>query len=729
MLKEEQLSRIERIRAFYMDEPVFKHHYGYTRVLRQKLNFMRAYINCIGTESIGPAVTDRNRKLLASRPYTARLRRAYAEAAILKNMEPKIGEDELIVGRPDYTPLTEEEKKEYRELELAMRGAPNTTMLTLGHMSIDYPKLLRVGVNGLVKEIKALMEALDLNVPENLSKYEFYEGSLMELEALLDLQRRYAEKAAEMAKTATGKRKEELERLHGILLHVPAEPARDFYEALQAVHFYNFNLWELYYFGRVDQYLYPYYEADVKAGRLTYDDAVELFACFLLLPEAYILPNVALDSMIGGTDANGNPVENDVTFIALDAAEIVHAGNGKIALAISKKSSERLLRRAIQVNATGATQPALYNDDVIVEGFMRMGIAPEDAHYYANTGCVEMTPIGKSGLYPCAPYHNMARIFNDVLRENQDAESCDVLLSALAKELRKEIFEENLTINRRQMERARNGGEPLRVSCLVDDCIKRGKAIDEGGAVYNHIEPTFVGISNVVDSFATLQTLVYDQKRMTISELIDVIDKNYEGNEALRQYIINRIPHYGTDEPMPDSFAKKVTSIIVYACKGITTYRHSTLVPGTFTYVENGTLGRVTGATLDGRLAGLPLAASSAATAGMETKGPTAALLSATCWDHTPFMGGIVINMKFTPGQMSGENEDNILAIIRTFLERGGMELQFNCVSNQTLLDARERPEQYKDLLVRVSGFSAYFTKLPPDIQQEVIDRNEQSFG
>lgn len=727
-MKKEQLDRIERIRSFYMNGPVFQYHYGYWRVLRQKLSFMRAYINCIGTESIGAAVTDRNRTLLASRPYTARLRLAYAEAAILKNMEPQIGDDELIVGRPDYSPLTEEEKTEYRQLEIAMRGAPNTTRLTLGHMSLDYPKLLRVGVNGLIAEIKTRQTALDLNVPENLSKYEFYEGALWELEALLDLQRRYAEKAAAMAEKAKGKRKAELERMHEALLRVPAEPPRTFYEALQSIHFYNFNLWELYYFGRVDQYLYPFYQADVENGTLTYDEAVEMFACFLLMPESYIMPNVALDSMIGGCDAKGNPIENELTFLALDAAEIAHAGNGKIALAISKKSSDKLLRRAIQVNATGATQPALYNDDCIQAGMIRMGIAPEDACYYANTGCVEMTPIGKSGLYPCAPYHNMAQIFLDTMRENPDAENCDVLIAAYKEKLRHEVFIENLTINRRQMERARNGGEPLRVSCLVDDCIKRGMAVDEGGAVYNQIQPTFVGISNVVDSLATIQTLVFDQKKMTIPDLLNVIDTNYEGNEPLRQYILNRVPHYGTNEEMPNSFAKKITSLVVEVCQGITTYRHSILAPGTFTYLENGTLGRVTQATPDGRLAGTPLAASSAATAGRETKGPTAALLSATCWDHSPFTGGIVVNVKFTPGQMSGENEDNVLAYIRTFLERGGMEMQINCVSNQTLLDAREHPENYRDLLVRVSGFSAYFTKLSPDIQQEVIDRNEQSF-
>lgn len=728
MLNNEQMARVCRIKEFYMEEPVFKHHVGYIRVMRQRLNFMRAYVNSIGTEWIGAAVTPYNKALLESRPYTARLRLAYAEAAILNNMEPMIHDDELLVGRPDYTPLTEEETAEYKQLELAMRGAPNTTYLTLGHMSLDYPKLLRVGINGLIAEVKTRMNVLDLNIPDNLSKYEFYEGCLMELESEITLQKKYAAKLKEKADGATGERKKHFEKLYEIVSRVPAEPARTFHEALQAIHFFSFTLWELYYFGRIDQYLYPYYKADLEAGRITPDEALELMCCFLLMPDAYIMPNVAYDSMVGGKDRQGNPVENDITFMALDAAEIVKSGTGKVALAFGKDNSDKLLRRAIQVNATGASQPAIYNDDLITEGLMRVGVAPEDARYYCNTGCTEITPIGCSGVYPCAPYHNIANALLEAMRENLDATSTKPIVASFEKILHREVKEQQLHINRRQMERSRNGGEPLRVSCLVDNCLANGKAIDEGGAKYNYIEPTFVGVSNVVDSLMAIETLVFTEKKLSMREFLDVVDHNYENKEDLRQYILNRIPHYGVNDKNVDKYAAQVSDAIVSACKGITTYRNSILVPGTFTYIENATMGRVTQATPDGRKQGTPLAASSSATAGREIKGPTAAILSATSWDHTPFMGGIVVNLKFAPNQMSGENEDNVLTLVRTFIERKGMEVQINCISNETLLDAQKNPENYKDLLVRVSGFSAYFTHLPKDVQQEVIDRNEQSF-
>ncbi|MGN1052167.1 MAG: pyruvate formate lyase family protein, partial [Candidatus Scatosoma sp.] len=559
MLNNDQLSRIRRIKDFYMEEPVFKHHVGYTRVMRQRLNFMRAYVNGIGTEQIGPAVTPYNKNLLEKRPYTARLRLAYAEAAILNNMEPMIHDDELIVGRPDYTPLTEEETEEYKELETAMRGAPNTTYLTLGHMSLDYPKLLRVGINGLIAEVKARKDALDLNVPDNLSKYEFYEGCLTELESELTLQKRYAAKLKEKAEAATGAKKEHFKKLCEIVSRVPAQPARTFREALQAVHFFSFTLWELYYFGRIDQYLYPYYKADLEAGRITPDEALELMCCFLLMPDSYIMPNAAYDSMVGGKDKQGNVVENDITFMALDAAEIVKSGTGKVALAFGKDNSDKLLRRAIQVNATGASQPAIYNDDLITEGLIKMGVAPEDARYYCNTGCTEITPIGCSGIYPCAPYHNIANALLAAMRENLDATSTKPVLESFEKILHKEVQEQQLHINRRQMERSRNGGEPLRVSCLVDNCLSNGKAIDEGGAKYNHVMPTFVGVSNVVDSLMVIETLVFKEKKLTMRELLDVVDGNFENREDLRQYILNRIPHYGVNDKNVDKYAAMVS--------------------------------------------------------------------------------------------------------------------------------------------------------------------------
>lgn len=711
MLNDYQVKRFERLREFYRHQPCFTEFLTYTRVRKQKLDYMRAYINCDYTKA-----------------YTSRLRRAYAEAAVLDGIDPVINPDELIVGLPNHTPLTPEQQEEYDELEKCMKGVFDTTPLTIGHMALDYPKLLRMGVNGLLLECKTRLNALNLNLPQNLSKAEFYEGCIAELEALVRLQYRYRDKALLLAEKAEGKRKEELLQIADIMSRVPAEPARTFWEALESIHFYNVHLWELYYFGRVDQYLLPFYQKDVAEGRLTYDDAVELYACFMLMPEGYIMPNVALDAMIGGCDPCGNPVENDVTNIALDAIRYARSANGKVALCVTPHTSDAILRKAIQLNAEGLTQPALFNDEVVTRGLMQAGLAPEDARNYCNTGCVEVTPIGKSGIFVVAPYHNTLQMFMDALRMKPYAKNLDELFKRFEEIVRKAVFDENLAINRRQMERSRNGCEPMRAACLVSDCLVRGQAIDEGGAEYNLIEPNFLGMANTIDSFVAVEHLVFRDKEYTIEQLLEIVDKDFDGEEPLRQYILNRIPHYGMADSFADAIAVRLSELFVRVCDNIFTYRGSTLVPGAFSYLEHATYGRITQATPDGRRAGYTLASGTSPTQGRETNGPTAAMLSSTSWNHQDFVGGIAVNMKFTPGQMSGDNEDKMLDFIKTFMKRGGFQLQLNSVSRKTLLAAREHPDQYSDLLVRVGGFSAYFVKLCPEIQQEIIDRTEHEF-
>ncbi len=709
--EEEILARTEKLRYTYHQTDVFKKWLGYKRVRRQKLSFMRSYVEN------------------ARNAYTARLRRAYAEADILLHMRPIINDGELISGLPDNGPLTPEEAEEYAELEKRMSGAPDTGGLTIGHMALDYEKLLRVGVEGLLKEVRERRGALDLNVPENLPKDEFYEGCEAELSALCDLAERYSAYAAELAeKEEDPKRAEELRTMSENFKVVPRYPAQTFHQALQSIHFYNFTLWELYYFGRVDRYLYPFYKKDLEAGRITYEKAVELYACFMLLPEAYLLPNVACDAMLGGRTREGVLVENDVTYIALDAIRFAHSANGKVTLAISKDTSEKLLRRAIRTNAAGLTQPALFNDDLIIDSFVAHGVRLEDARDYCNTGCAEVTPCGMSGCYVVAPYHNLMEYFLDTMKTSPAGESEGSFWKRLEEKIHHEVFTANLVLNRRQMERSRVGCECMRSSCLVHDCLETGRGIDEGGARYNFTEPNFLGFGSVIDSLRVLRELVFSGE-YTMEELLGILAVDFNGYEPLRQRILNKIPHFGTNEESTDKIAADFSQMLVRACDGISNYRGvSPLIPGVFSYVEHSKFGAKTGASPDGRHAGYPLSSGSSPVQGREKKGPTAALLSNTAWDHKSFLGGVAINVKFSAGQMSGENEDRMVDYIRVFLSRGGYQLQFNCVDTKTLLAAQEHPEQYADLLVRVGGFSAYFCKLPRLMQQEIIDRDAHAF-
>ncbi|MBQ8836194.1 MAG: hypothetical protein IJ002_01635 [Clostridia bacterium] len=707
-MKQSAIDRINSLRAFYKTTPIFTENIFYNRQRRQRLNFMRAL--------------SKNGNL-----YSYRLRRAHADAYLLDNMEPVINDGELIVGLPDLSPLTEEEQKEYDTLEQGMKFSPQGSHITSGHMALDYAKLVRIGVNGLLDEVNCRMAALDLNLPENIDKCEFYECCKVELEALVRLQRRYAEKARSLAESTEGTRKKELLDIAEMMDRVPAEPPRTFREGLEAIHFYNSTMWNLYYFGRVDRYLIDLYNADVAAGRLTHEDAVELYACFLLLPEAYISPSIALDAMVGGTTEDGKTVENEVTHIAIEAIEYARSANGKVSLAVTDDMSDELLKKAIRLNAIGCAQPALFNDRIIVEGLMRAGMPHSDAHNYCNTGCVEITPVGKSGIHVVSPYHNLAAMLLTAMEKGRDAKSFDDFYRVFEGVLHNEIARRNIDMNRAQMERARNGHECARVSCLTDDCLSRGKAVDAGGAVYNFVEPNFLGFSNAVDSLAVINALVFESEDYTVEALSDILAKDYEDNEALRQRIIHKLPHYGTDDDFTNSLAKRLADSILSGCKGLYTYRGSTLVPGAFSYYEHARFGKRTGATPDGRHAGYPLSSGSSPVQGRETNGPTAAMLSTLSWDHRNFIGGIAVNMKFTPSCMQGESEDKMLEFVRTFMRLGGFQLQLNAVDRETLLDAREHPENHSDLLVRVGGFSAYFTKLSPEMQQEIIDRNEHS--
>ena len=701
--------RIEKLRNMYYDGPVFRENLTYFHIRRQHLTYMRAYISDTTYKS-------------------TLLRKAYAEAEILRQMRPVIDEDELIVGKSDFSPLTPEEQKEFDYLSEQMKGASRHRGIG-GHMVLDYPKLLRLGVEGLLEEVRQYRSRLDIdaNPMEDLAKDEFYEACETELTALLVLQTHYAEYARTLAeKEENAQRKKELFEIANILDWVPARPARTFKEALQCIHFYHFCLWDGFHYGRVDQYLLPYYRADIQKGILTREEAQEWIDCFRLIALGYIHPDTSVNVMVGGRDTQGNPVENELTemfLVSLEHNLTMH----KVEFAVGRHTSDELLKYAIELNAKGLTLPSLLNDDVITEGLLMAGFAKEDAYNWADTGCVEITPIGKSGIFVVSPYHNMPQMLLDAIQE--DCDSFAELFANFQRILRKAVAEKLRDQNKYQLERSRNGKEVMRVSCLVDDCLKRGRSVDQGGAVYNQIQPNFLGLANVADSLLVLDTLIFKTGEYSLQEFRHVLECDFEGYEELRHRIVHRLPHYGTNDAKADAYVAMVTDAIQEACRGLKTFRGDELLPGVFSYVEHANHGLQTGATPDGRKGGYPLASGSSPVQGAETDGPTSAMLSATSWDHRPFLGGVAVNMKFLPSQMAGDRLDKMLAMLKVFLKRGGFQLQINAVSGETLKKAKADPAKYRDLIVRVGGFSANFVKLSPEMQMEIIDRNEHEMG
>ncbi|MBU0716437.1 MAG: hypothetical protein KJ964_13865 [Verrucomicrobia bacterium] len=700
--------RVVKLRKAALRAPVFECSIGIFRPERVRLLFLEGWA-------------------AAATIPTCRLRRAQAEAYVLRNMPPVINPDELIVGCPDFSPLTEDEIRRSEKVASAGHAIPGAGGLS-SHMALDFEKLLTVGVNGLIKEIKARRAAFDLNLPEHIAKDEFYQGCLVELEGLLTAAGRYVEHARLLAQSASPERAAELEQIAGILEQVPAKPARTFREALQSIRFYLFTLWGLFQMGRPDQYLLPYYQADLAAGRLTPESALELIDCFSFL-YSYQLPTAtSIGLMVGGRDKNGGNVANDLTRLFLQSIGHVRLAYPSIGLCVHQETPDDLLDLSIKLLSEGCSHPALFNDEFITRGLRKLGLPEEDARNYTHSCCVEITPCAKSGVWISSPYHNLPGILMEFLCERSDFGSFNKLLAAYRCRLRENVEAAALRQNLLQLERSRLGGESLLAACLVHDCLETGRSLDQGGAIYNYICPTFVGMANMVDSLAAINLLVFKEKEITLAELVRILKDDYKGNEPLRKRIITKLPHYGNNEPLTDQLAQKITDMLTHIGAGLKTFRGATLVPSLFSYLEHERLGQQTMATPDGRLAGFPLADSVGAVQGRDKHGPTAAILSATCWDHTPFIGGTALNLKFGKSQMSGEAATKMKALIKTFMERGGFELQINSVDRETLLKARESPENYGDLLVRIGGYSDYFTRLSPKMQVEIIARTEHVF-
>jgi len=272
-----------------------------------------------------------------------------------------------------------------------------------------------------------------------------------------------------------------------------------------------------------------------------------------------------------------------------------------------------------------------------------------------------------------------------------------------------------------QLERSRNGSDNLLSSCLVNDCLKSGKSIDEGGANYNYIMPVFIGMANLADSMIAIKKLVYDEKELAIAEFHKICMHDFESNQALRSRIVNKLPHFGNNEPETDMLMLEISQMMIRACEGLVTFHGARVVPGAYSYLEHVTEGKKTPATPDGRRAYTSLAAASSPVQGRDVSGPTASIMSSTYWNQLPFIGGIAINFKFQP--MGASTRKIMKAVIKTFVARGGLQLQVNCVAQETLVDAQKNPEDHRDLLVRIAGYSDYFTALSPEMQNEIMAR------
>ena len=652
--------------------------------------------------------------------------RARRTAARLRKMPISLSSGERVVGRPDLRPPTPEETAAISSVRDILMEIPPFPGGDAGHFHPDFDKLFRLGIGGIQEEIRERMGSAPID------RQPFYQACNIAMDGLSDYARRVADACLEKASTAPDPAS--WTELAGICRRVATRPPETFHEAIQLMFLAIVALWfgedhGLTTPGRMDQTLRPFYDADLTSGRLTRQQALELICCLYIQLNMILWPGSAVSVMVGGRDRNGVDVTGDLTYLCLAARMATRLVYPTAGLAWHEGAPQALSDFACKMIRTGIGDPAFFNDQLIVDGLRDHGVSDPDSYQYMNSTCVEIKVVGASNMWVTQPYFNCPLALLEVMDgvaagDLPDPQAFDGFCTSVRHRLSETVREKAEALHRTWHQRARTGCFPL-ASCLIADCLERGLDFDRGGARYNWVENSFVGLANLADGLLAIRHLVYETGELTLSEFRDILKNDYEGHEGIRQRILNRIPSYGNDVDEADALAAEWAECLEDITAANTVGLHE-YVPGFFCWVVHERFGSQTGATPDGRKAGFPLADGAGAAQGRDRSGPTASILSTTRWNHRKALGGLVHNVRFSNLALHADRDLAALRdLIHTYLKRGGFEIQINVVSSDVLRDARIHPEQYPDLLVRVAGYSDYFVHLNPNMQAEVIQRTE----
>jgi formate C-acetyltransferase len=572
---------------------------------------------------------------------------------------------------------------------------------------------------------------------------------------------RYAEKAKEIAKTeGDPDRKEELKKIAEICRQVPANAPRNFHEALQSYWFVHLgvitelNLWDSFNPGRLDLNLQPFYEDGLEKGELTVEKATELLQCFWIKFNNHPAPpkvgvteeqsgtyqDFALINVGGVKPEDGSDAVNELSYLILDVIEEMELPQPSTCIQLSKKNPDRFLHRACKVIRKGFGQPSVFNTDVIINEFLGAGKNIRDARAGGAAGCVEIAAFGKESSINTG-YLNWGKIFELACNNGVDPAGGEQLGPQTGDALKFTSFDKLMNAYKKQLQyfvdlkvEGNNIIERLYadylpqpfLSILIDDCIGRGLDYNNGGALYDTTYIEGVGLATVTDSLSAVRLNVFERKAVTMSELLNAMAANFEGFEALRQMLLKQTPFYGNDDDYADDIAKQVFNAYYDAVEGRCNSKggkyHINILPTT----SHVYFGSVVGTLPNGRKAGLPISDGISPSQGYDRKGPTAVLKSASKLDHAK-TGGTLLNMKFPKTAFDGDNLYKLAHLIRAYFKLDGHHVQFNVIDAKTLKDAQENPEQYRNLIIRVAGFSDYFVSLGKEVQDEIISRTEQT--
>lgn len=639
------------------------------------------------------------------------------------------------------------------------------------HLSVNYGKLLSEGLEGYEKRTRELKEALDLTAPDSIDKYVFYKSVLIVIEAVKDFAHRYSKLAAEMAETATdSERRAELLEISRICGKVPYSPPSSFREAVQAVWFIQLilqiesNGHSLSY-GRFDQYMYPFYKHDIEEGIISEDEALELLTCLWIKTltinkirsQAHTFSSAGSpmyqNVTIGGQTTDKKDAVNELSFLVLKSVAQTRLTQPNLTVRYHRNLNKKFFDECIEVMKLGFGMPALNNDEIIIPSFINWGVKEEDAYNYSAIGCVETAVPGKWG-YRCTgmSYINFPRVLLCAMNNGvdmtsgkrftkgygyfKDMTSYEELLSAWDKTVR-EMTRYSVIVENAIDKASERDVPDILCSALTDDCIGRGKTIKEGGAVYDFISGLQVGIANMADSLAAIKKLVFDEKKLTPQELWDAICDDFKSpeNQHIRDMLINDAPKYGNDDDSVDKLVVEAYDSYLDEIKKYpnTRYKRGPIggirYGGTSSISANVGQGMGTMATPDGRHAHEPLAEGCSPAHSADKNGPTAVFKSVAKLPTEKITGGVLLNQKMTPQVLAKEeNKQKLEMLISTFFNRlHGYHVQYNIVSRETLLDAQAHPENHRDLIVRVAGYSAFFNVLSKATQDDIIGRTEQA--
>ncbi len=628
-----------------------------------------------------------------------------------------------------------------------------------GHTVLD-DKIYRRGLTDFKADIERSLQALDyLTDPQAYAKAQELQAMRVCADAVITFAHRHAETARTLAAGESDpQRQAELERIAEVCTQVPEHAPRDFWEALQAYWFVHLgvtielNTWDAFCPGHLDRHLLPFYQKGLADGTLSHAQAEELLQCFWIkFNNQPAPPKVGVTAAesgtytdfaqinTGGVNADGSDGVNEVTYLILDVIEAMRLLQPSASVQVSKKNPDRFVKRAARIIRTGFGQPSVFNADLIVQELVRQGKTVADARSGGSSGCVEVGAFGKEN-YTLTGYFNLPKIFELTLNNGIDPRtgrrlgpttgapgqfaSFDELLAAYERQVR--YFVDLKLRGNSVIERLYAAHMPAPfLSLLIDDCIATGRDYHDGGARYNTSYLQGVGLGTLTDALAAIKYHVFDQRTLTLAALAAALAANFAGQERLRQQLLNKTPRYGNDDDYADGIMLRLFEIYFGAVDNRPNTRggayHINLLPTTVHVY----FGSVIGATPDGRRAGQPLSEGISPVQGADRRGPTAVIKSAAKMDHAR-TGGTLLNQKFTP-QLLNDDEglDKLVHLIRTYFKLDGHHIQFNVVEAATLRAAQQHPEQYRDLIVRVAGYSDYFCDLSRALQDEIIARTE----